>query len=620
MRSALSKCNRARQLQQKVVRHSAISNTLRHASTSREEIDFTQPPSEFMKNLDRWSSKATSESAQQQPVITDKHTTNQRLHQILSLNSHLETRNATLLSQVKSLLEEAQKEPARQEKAIERLNKIANADPATLSEDERKNPLNGITTRQQLLQRFEGIQSVFEHVTETTSTEGFHVASAPLLQLDSPIFPLLTDAKYHHFPQTYIIDIYLTRIINALSLRDFERAEKSCDELANRVKALTTQVERALAAKRRREALETAEFRSSGKYGDVSTQVESDLEDMRKRFYSLPSKWNVYGVNVPDFDPILGVVQNADLILDNVKAYATQAHISKMETYILSQQIEKAEGFLLSRLEDPTLENTFINAIDIGTMGTIRACQGRYEEAVPYFTKAVKQLLSFPKTNVLRTFYELQLLQSEQALGKRDIGEDILSLHDRLVSEESIELKQYIRSIIADTLLSRNNSKAHNYIDAMLKTRGVPSKRFASFDYPHILKRRAEALAIELDVNDKITIDRIHQIYNQAIEISIQQTGVNGPLLPLIYDSYANFSKTIGDNKTTSEVERKRDAVNQHNNTTISALQTQQKFLSTLIGLYLPREQFSLIPKEDEEVRKGVDNLQQLNQLRANRV
>jgi hypothetical protein len=619
MRQVLSKTSRVRHLQQQVLKQSSIiSETRRHASTQKD-IDFTQSPSDFLKSLDALNeSKTTTQTTPTTQQLTDKITSNQRLHQILSLNAQLHTRNATLLTQVKQLLQEAQNEPEQQEKAMERFRRITSSDPSTISEEERKNPVQGITTRKQLLQRFEAIQSLFEHVTETTSQEGFHKASAQLLQLDSPLFPLLEDTKYHNYPPIYTIDVYLTRIINALQLGDFARAEQSCSELLARVKTLSAQIDKALTAKRRREALETAEFRSSGKYGNVSIDVESDLELLRKRYYTTPSKWNVYGISYPDFDPIIGIEENNDVITENINAYATQAHISLMETYILSNQIDKAEQYLLTRMEDPTLENTFTNALDIGTMGTVRACQGRFDEAVTYYSRAIKQLLLFPKTSVLRTLYELLLLQSEQALGKRNIGDDILSLRDRLASEESAELKQYIRGLIADTLLSRNNSKAHSYIDAMIQARGIPSKSKSSFDLPQILRRRADALTIDLDVNDKEAVDRIRQIYNQAIEISIQQTGDNGYTLPLIYDSYANFNKIIGDNQTATAVASKRDAVNQQNNTTVEQLKVQQKFLTSLIGLYLPREQFSLVPREAESRKPGIDNLQQLNQMRDN--
>jgi hypothetical protein len=286
--------------------------------------------------------------------------------------------------------------------------------------------------------------------------------------------------------------------------------------------------------------------------------------------------------------------------------------------------VEKAEEFLTKRMEDPTLENTLTNALDVSNMGALRARQGRFEEAIVLLAKGVKQLLAFPRVGPLRSVYEIMLLLCEEKLKRRNTAEDILMLHDRLMTgsrtaageSDDAEIKRYIRLVLVDTLLSRNNSRAHKYIDDMLMQRGIPRDRVVSSDYAHILKRRAEALAI-----DKRDTNRIIQLYEHAVKISILQTGEFGYKLPLIYDSYANYCEQIGDSNSANALRAKRDSALQHNACpSIESLKTQEQFSFLLLGISIPNS-YSLLPTGQGDIRgtrTGIDSLQHLNQLKSN--
>lgn len=628
MKQTIHKCTRI---------HTVLTTQTYRCHSNITGIDFTQKPSQFMKTLEeRYTmttpTTTTSTITANADTYMKQQETQQHLYQIMSINSHLNTRNESLLRQLNEMMHVANMEPEEQERAMKRFKKIVSADPRRPETDEEdpivplhlRDPMQGIIKREELLRRFEVLQSIFESVTETTALQGFHMANAPLLQLDSPLISLLSNIKYHNYPPIYTLDIYLTRVINAFQLGEYERAEQSCHQLLKQVKDLTALVDRAVHLQKRREALKTAEFKPSGKFPQGSEEVEAALEELRNRYYTVPTRWNVYGVQYPEFDPILGIEENNDLIYENIKSYEMQAYIALMEIYSISNQVEKAEEFLTKRMEDPTLENTLTNALDVSNMGALRARQGRFEEAIVLLAKGVKQLLAFPRVGSLRSVYEIMLLLCEEKLKRRNTAEDILMLHDRLMTGsrtaaeegDDAEIKQYIRLVLVDTLLSRNNSRAHKYIDDMLMQRGVPRDRVVSSDYAHILKRRAEALAI-----DRRDTNRIIQLYEHAVKISILQTGEFGYKLPLIYDSYANYCEQIGDSNSANALRAKRDSVLQHNACpSIESLKTQEQFSFLLLGISIPNS-YSLLPTGQGDIcgtRTGIDSLQHLNQLKSN--
>lgn len=691
-----------------MISHCRKTNNNRLLSTPQlrsATIDFTQSPSQFiqqLKSVPSPSSTSTSSSQGNQQQLK----TRQSLVQIQSLNQHLTTRAESLVQSLNRMIDEAETYPKRQQELLEEFKRMTSSSSSQQQEEESttntttttttSDILNQLTSFEQYLSRFQFVQSTLHHVNEHVLNQGFHQAHAtlfnhsnsknsttttnnnnnnnPLLTVlnasstGTTVTNALNTTSYHHYPLIYSLDMFMTSVLNAFELGDVHRAQSELAEFVARLKSLSQLIDRSLVAYKRRVALLNAEFKSSGKYGVVGSgveDVEGDLEELRRLYYSVPSHWTVLNNSGNDsssknrfeFDPILGneLPNNIDAVMESVVQYEAQAHLTLVEILSLTSHhgsITEAEQVLKTRLEDPTLENTLSNALDVGGYATLKARNGQLEEAIPLFSRAIKQLLAFPRTSLLRHVYEQMMLLCQVRLGQKSeeaTGDLILKLVDSLssdattataastaslktgtkkttatataattttatTSEEEAQSKHYTRLVLVDLLLSRNNgAQALAFIDQMIASRGIPHQRVTSFDYPYLLQRRAEALAMTENKNSSA----IQQTYEQAIAIAIEQVGANGYKLPLIYNSYANYcEQVLGDVNKATELRNKMQSVLAHNNVTLDNVKNADLFSFVLIGLSLPRA-YPLIPTESPVVKQeGIDSLQRFNQLR----